>query len=91
MGPGLSSSRHPWAEAETTDPGWGECGVLVSLHLKNLNRRKQPDLIMARLNSDDKINRNRQYAAATDQLALAFGRLQMAVGGKCLYFLKRWR
>lgn len=63
----------------------------LSLNIGHLNQRREANLIMASLNSGYKINRNRQYAAATDQLVLPFGRLQMAVGGKCLYFFKRWR
>lgn len=47
-------------------------------------------LIMSSWNSGYRINRNRQ-SAATEQLGSALGSLQMAVGGKCLYFLKGWR
>lgn len=63
----------------------------LSLNIGNLSQRREANLMTASLNSGYKSNRNRQYAAATGQLVLPFGRLQMAVGGKCLYFFKQWR
>lgn len=73
---------------------WGFLGTAfykLSLNIGNLSQRREANFMTASLNSGYKSNRNRQYAAATGQLVLPFGRLQMAVGGKCLYFFKRWR
>lgn len=57
------------------------------LNSDNLNQRREPDLILAKFNSGDKINRNRQYAAATGQLVLPLGGCRWLWVGNASTFL----